>query len=62
MAWGDRLFWGIVILIGILFLWLGLLEKFVPIWVGIILGFFALFAMLKYGPRPKERGEGEKGA
>jgi len=55
MAWGDRLFWGIVILIGILFLWLGLLEKFVPIWVGVVLGFFALFVMLKYGPRPKER-------
>ena len=61
MAWGDRLFWGIVVLIGIIFLWLGVLEKFVSLWVGIIVGFFALFVMLKYGPRPKGR-EGGKGA
>ena len=62
MEWGDRLFWGMVFFIGIIFLWVGLLERFVPLWVGAIVGFFALFAMLKYGPRPKEKEEERKGA
>jgi len=61
MAFGDRLFWGIMIFIGVNLFWLGLLAGTIPMWVGAIVGVLACLAMIKYGPRPKtdepERGE-----
>ncbi len=61
MAFGDRLFWGIMIFIGVNLFWLGLLAGTIPMWVGTIVGVLGSLAMIKYGPRPKtdemERGE-----
>ncbi len=57
MTWGNWLFWGILAFVGINFLWLGLLEDFVPLWVGTVVGFIIFLAMLIYGPREKEEEE-----
>ncbi len=53
MEFGDRLFWGIMIFIGINLLWLGLLENYVSMWVGAVVGLIGLFAAIKYIPKPK---------
>jgi len=53
MEFGDRLFWGIMIFIGINLFWLRFLEEYLPIWVGGIVGIVALFATIKFVPRPK---------
>jgi len=60
METGDRIFWGVILFVGVLFVWLGGLEGFIPLWVGMVLGFLALLALLILGPRPKEE-EGEEG-
>ncbi len=57
MARGEWLVWGIFAFIGTIFLWLGLLERFVPLWVGAIIGVIAFIAIFKYGPRIKEEEE-----
>jgi hypothetical protein len=46
--------------IGIIFVWLGLLERFAPLWLGAIIGFGAFLALLVYGPRIKEEEEEEE--
>jgi len=53
MTFGDRLFWGIMTLIGILLLWLGILPAEVPAWIGIALGGLLGLALVLFGPRPK---------
>ncbi len=57
MTLGDRIVWGIFAFVGTIFLWLGLLERFVPLWVGAIVGVIAFLAIFKYGPRIKEEEE-----
>lgn len=54
MTWGNRLFWGIIVFIGINLFWIGLLERFAPVWIGTILGIAFIVGYLKYGPRPKD--------
>ena len=57
MTWGNWLFWGIMAFVGVILLWLGVLEKFVPLWIGAIAAFALFLALFKYGPRPKEEEE-----
>lgn len=57
MSMGNWLFWGIMAFIGFNLIWLGLVERFVPQWVGTIIGFFIFLAIFKYGPREKEEEE-----
>lgn len=59
MTSGNWLFWGIIAWIGFIFIWVGTLERFAPIWVGAIIGFFIFFALFKKGPRPIEEEEEE---
>ena len=47
-------FWGIMVMIGVSILWVGVFEKFAPIWVGIIIGGVCMVTIMKYGPQPKE--------
>jgi len=54
MEMGDRIFWGGILFVSVIFVWLGLLERFIPLWVGAGVGILAFFAILIYGPRPKE--------
>ena len=57
MTWGNWLFWGILAFVGINFLWLGLLEDYIPLWVGTVVGVIIFLAMLIFGPREKEEEE-----
>lgn len=57
MTGGNWLFWGILVFVGINFLWLGLLEDYIPLWVGAVVGFIIFLAMLIYGPREKAEEE-----
>jgi predicted small integral membrane protein len=57
MSMGNWLFWGIMTFIGVNLIWLGLVERFVPQWVGAIIGFLLFLAIFKYGPREKEEEE-----
>lgn len=54
---GTWRFWGIMAFIGVSILWIGVLEKFAPIWVGIIIGAVIMIAIMKYGPQPVEEEE-----
>ena len=57
MTWGNWLFWGIMAFIGVILLWLGILERFIPLWIGAVLAFVLFLALFKYGPRPREEEE-----
>ncbi len=61
MAFGDRLFWGIMVFIGINLFWLGVLEEHLSQWFGAVLGVLGCLAAIKFIPPPKlEESEEEK--
>ncbi len=53
MTFGDRLFWGIMVFIGINLFWLGVLEEYLPMWVGAIVGIMGLLGVIKFVPKPR---------
>jgi len=57
MTSGNWLFWGVLAFIGIIFLWLGLLEQFLPLWLGAVIGFIVFLLLIIYGPRVREGEE-----
>lgn len=57
MTWGNWLFWGILAFVGVNFFWIGVLETFIPLWVGTIVGFIIFIVLVFYGPREKEEEE-----
>ena len=57
MTWGNWLFWGIMAFVGISLLWVGVLEVFVPLWVGVILAVIVFIVLIVYGPREEEEGK-----
>jgi len=57
MTWGNWLFWGILVFVGINFVWLGWLEQYIPQWIGGLVGLLAFLGLLIYGPREKEAAE-----
>lgn len=57
MTPGTWFFMAALVWIGFNFFWLGLVEKYVPMWVGAIIATFLAIAVFKYGPRPKEEEE-----
>ena len=54
---GTWLFWGIMAFIGVSILWVGVFEKFGPVWVGMIIGCVIMVVIMKYGPQPEEEEE-----
>ena len=54
MTWGNWLFWGIMAFVGIVLLWLGVLERFIPLWVGAIVALIVFIVLLVWGPREQE--------
>ena len=56
MEFGDRLFWGIMIFLAFISLWLGVLEAYTPLWLGALLGAVAAVLFIKFGPTPKTDG------
>jgi len=61
MEFGDRLFWGVMVFIGINLFWLGTLEEYLPMWVGAAVGIMGLLATIRFvpKPRPEESNGGE---
>ena len=57
MTWGNWLFWGIMAFVGIVLLWVGVLELFVPLWVGVILAVIVFIVLIVYGPREEKEGK-----
>jgi predicted small integral membrane protein len=57
MTSGNWFFWGVLTFIGINFLWLGLLEQFLPLWLGAVIGFIVFLLLFIYGPRVREEEE-----
>ncbi|MBA7647767.1 hypothetical protein ES703_55546 [subsurface metagenome] len=57
MSMGNRLFWSIIFFVGFNLLWLGLVERFAPQWIGAIIALLFSLAFFKYGPREKEGEE-----
>jgi hypothetical protein len=57
MTPGTWFFMAIMVWIGFNFFWLGVVEKYVPMWVGAIIATLLAIAVFKYGPRPDEEEE-----
>ena len=57
LSTGSWRFWGIMAFCGVNFFWLGLLERFAPWWVGMIIGIVVMIVIIRYGPRPVEEEE-----
>ena len=57
MTPGTWFFMAVLVWIGFNFLWLGVVEKYVPMWVGAIIATLLAIAVFKYGPRPREEEE-----
>jgi len=55
MTWGNCLFWGIMAFVGIVLLWVGVLELFIPLWVGAIVALIVFIVLLAWGPREQEK-------
>ena len=47
MDWVERLFWSLAGFIGIHFVWLGLIERHLPLWIGT--GLAVVFLVWFYG-------------
>jgi hypothetical protein len=54
MTWGNWLFWGIMTFVGIMLLWLGVLELFIPLWVGALVALAVFIFLVVWGPREQE--------
>ena len=57
MTPGTWFFMAIMVWIGFNFVWLGLVEQYIPMWVGAIIATLLAIATFKYGPRPLEEEE-----
>jgi hypothetical protein len=57
MTPGTWFFMAIMVWIGFNFVWLGLVETYIPMWVGAIIATLLAIAVFKYGPRPLEEEE-----
>jgi len=57
MTPGTWFFMAVLAWIGFNFFWLGVVEKYVPMWVGAIIATLLAIAVFKYGPRPREEEE-----
>jgi hypothetical protein len=55
----ERTFWSVAIFLGIHFIWLGGLERLVPLWIGTALAVSLVLSFLILAPRlwPYEKGE-----
>jgi len=59
MTTGDWIFWAVIAWLSVNLIWLGLVEKFIPLWVGYIIGLLIAVVIFKYGPRVGEEEEEE---
>jgi len=57
MTGGAWFFVTVLVWIGVNLIWIGLIPKYVPAWVGAAIATVLAFLTFKYGPRPKEEEE-----
>lgn len=57
MTPGTWFFMAVLVWVGFNFVWLGVVEKYVPMWVGAIIATVLAILVFKYGPRPQEEEE-----
>ena len=57
MTTGNWIFWGIMGFIGVNLIWIGLVERYLPQWIGATLGVAVLVLCIVIGPRPREGNE-----
>ena len=57
MTPGTWFFMAVMVWVGFNFVWLGIVEKYVPMWVGAIIATILAIATFKCGPRPLEEEE-----
>lgn len=57
MSRGNWIFWSIIVFIGFNLLWLGVVEAYVPQWIGAVIGLIISVALFRYGPREEEAEE-----
>ncbi len=57
MSKGNWIFWAVMAFIGFNLIWLGLVERFIPQWVGLIVALSIALAIVKNGPREREEEE-----
>ena len=57
MTPGTWFFMAVLVWIGFNLFWLGVVEKYIPMWVGAIIATLLAIAVFKYGPRPDEEEE-----
>lgn len=57
MTPGTWFFMAVLVWIGFNLFWLGVVEKYVPMWVGAIIATLLAITVFKYGPRPREEEE-----
>jgi hypothetical protein len=62
LEFGDRLFWGILLFIAVIFAWLGVFEKYFPLWLGAIVGFVGGFLFVLLGPGARGAARSKEGA
>lgn len=55
MTFGDRLFWGIMLFVGVVLFWLGLVPASAPAFIAILLGILCCILLIVFGPRPKSK-------
>jgi hypothetical protein len=56
MVFGDKLFWGVMLFIGVNLFWLGVLEDYIPLWLAPIVGIIGTLSVIKFVPPPKVEG------
>ena len=56
MVFGDKLFWGIMLFIGVNLFWLGVLEDYISLWFAPIVGTIGTLSVIKFIPPPKVEG------
>jgi hypothetical protein len=66
MSFGNRLFWGIIVWVGIIFIWLMAIDPLFSeeqthsmIWIAVVLGAVVCGLYIAFGPKPKEVEEEE---
>jgi len=57
---GAWVFVTFLVWIGVNLIWIGLIEKYVPAWVGAVIATILAFLTFKYGPRPRVEEEEEE--
>ena len=67
MSFGNRLFWGIIVWVGVIFIWLLAIDPLFSeemshymVWIGVVIGAALCGSYIAFGPRPTDKAEEEE--